>query len=204
MGAFLTSLLVHIDVARRNVRARRIVDSRRSLYENSRVLGKMPTFSGRHMPSVSNDPDECVWCIDGSCDFCDSAYALREPCALQQGNEPTINHHQILVDTVDIDPPSPVYYDVLISAITNALDIHSLVLMMNGACTMSIAFRCKCSTSMQQITFRCKSKASDPQVPPDVLVQWFMAEMAVKHIECHIWKLAPNVDLLQNHLNLST
>ena len=57
MGAFLTSLLVHIDVARRNVRARRIVDSRRSLYEDSRVLGKTPTFSGRHMPSVSNDPD---------------------------------------------------------------------------------------------------------------------------------------------------
>ena len=81
----MTSLLVHIDVARRNVRARRIVDSRRSLYEDSRVLSKTPTFSGRDMPSVSNDPDECVRCIDGSCDFCDSAYALREPCALQQG-----------------------------------------------------------------------------------------------------------------------
>ena len=154
------------------------------------------------MPTVSNDPDECVWCVDGSCDFCDTAHALREPCALEQGlgHGPAINHHQILVDGVDIDPPSPIYYDVLISAITNALDIHSLVLMMNGACSMSISFRCKCSPSMQQITFKCKSKASDPQVPPDVLVQWFMAKMSVKHIECHIWKLAPNVDLLQNHL----
>ena len=149
------------------------------------------------MPIVSNDPDECVWCVDGSCVFCDTAHA-REPGALEQGLGPgsasAINHH------VDMDPPSPIYYDVLISAITNALDMHSLVLMMNGACSMSISFQCKCSPSMQQITFKCKSKASDPQVPPAVLVQWFMAKMSVKHIECHIWKLAPNVDLLQNHL----
>jgi hypothetical protein len=171
------------------------VGSDRRLHQAHR--GKMPNMSdGRHMPTVSNNCDMCVWCFDGSCDFCEDSGALQQGL----GPGPVIKHHQILVDGVDIDPPSPVYYDVLISAITNALDIHSLVLMMNGACSMSISFRCKCSPSMQQITFKCKSKASDPQVPPAVLVQWFMAKMSVKHIECHIWKLAPNVDLLQNHL----
>ena len=66
------------------------------------------------MATVNNDPDECVWCvaIGGSCDFCDTAHALREPCALEQGHEPTIIHHEVVVDTVDIDPPSPAYYDV--------------------------------------------------------------------------------------------
>ena len=35
------------------------------------------------MPTISNDPDVCVWCVDGSCDFCDTAHVLREPCALK-------------------------------------------------------------------------------------------------------------------------
>ena len=93
------------------------VGSYRRLYQAHR--GKMPNMSdGRHMPTVSNNCDVCVWCVDGSCDFCDTAHALREPCALEQGlgHGPAINHHQILVDGVDIDPPSPIYYDVLISA----------------------------------------------------------------------------------------
>ena len=127
-----------------------------------------------------------VWCIDGLCSFCD------EPCALEQGLghdfTSAMNHH------VD-NRHDTTYYDVLISAITNAFDIHSLVVMMSGACTMSISFRCKCSPSVRKITFRCKMKASEPQMPPDVLVQMFMAKMSVDHIECHIWKLAPNVDL---------
>ena len=148
------------------------------------------------MPIVSNEPDECVWCVDGSCVFCD------EPCALEQG----LGHGSAsaMTNNVDTINHQETYYDVLISAITNAFDIHSLVVMMSGPCTMKISFRCKCSPSMRQITFRCKMKASEPQVPPDVLVQMFMAKMSVDHIECHIWKLAPNVDLLQNHVDLTT
>ena len=60
------------------------VGSYRRLYQAHR--GKMPNMSdGRHMPTVSNNCDVCVWCVDGSCDFCDTAHALREPCALEQG-----------------------------------------------------------------------------------------------------------------------
>ena len=140
-----------------------------------------------------------MWCTDGSCDFCDEPGALGQ--GLGPGSASALNHH------VDIHPTinhQETYYNVLISAITNAFGIHSLVVIVSGACSMSITSRCKCSSSMRQITFRCKSKASDPQAPPDVLVQMFMAEMSVDHIECHIWELAPNVDLLQNHVNLST
>ena len=155
----------------------------------------MPNFSARHMPTVSNDPDGCVWCTDGSCSFCDEP----APGALEQGLGP--GSAMILYGDSRHDTA---YYDVLSSAITNAFDIHSLVVMMSGPCTMKISFRCKCSPSMRQITFRCKMKASEPQVPPDVLVQMFMAKMSVDHIECHIWKLAPNVDLLQNHVDLTT
>jgi hypothetical protein len=155
----------------------------------------MPNFSARHMPTVSNDPDGCVWCTDGSCSFCDEP----APGALQQGLGP--GSAMILYGDSRHDTA---YYDVLSSAITNAFDIHSLVVMMSGPCTMKISFRCKCSPSMRQITFRCKMEASEPQVPPDVLVQMFMAKMSVDHIECHIWKLAPNVDLLQNHVDLTT
>ena len=63
---------------------------------------------------------------------------------------------------------------------------------------------CKCSPGMRQVTFRCKRKPSNPQVPSDVLVQMFIAKMSIDHIECRIWKLAPNVDHLRNHVNVST
>ena len=61
----------------------------------------MPIVSdGRHMPTVSNNCDVCGWCGDGSCDFCEAKYKYR--ATLEQGHE----LHEVLTNTVDIDPPS--------------------------------------------------------------------------------------------------
>ena len=50
--------------------------------------------------TVSNNCDTCVWRIEGSCDFCEAKYKYR--ATLEQGHE----LHEVLTNTVDIDPPS--------------------------------------------------------------------------------------------------
>ena len=52
------------------------------------------------MPIVSNKCDTCVWCVDGSCDFCEAKYKYR--ATLEQCHE----LDEVLTNTVDIDPPS--------------------------------------------------------------------------------------------------
>ena len=150
---------------------------------------------------MTNNCDVCVWCHDGTCDFCEDRYVVQginetaSPAVLGQG------HGAPSFDTMATTKATmaAAYYNTVVDKLQTAFDTHGIALQ-SGACSMSIMFKCKCSTSPCRVTFRVKSKASDADVPPDVLVQWSMAKIAKKHIDCWIWKQPPNPSLLSNHL----
>ena len=93
-------------------------------------------------------------------------------CALGQG-------HVTMIDCM------PCYYRTVIDKLYTTFDIHH-VFITTGACSMSVSFRCNCSTSPFKITLRTRSKASNAHVSPHVLAQWFEAKIACSHVECCI------------------